>query len=333
MATEPGWYQDPAGSKSLRWWDGEKWTQHTQAAPVVHKAIKTAGVPDNPESVIQHTGDVGAATVGSKPLWLLGGGIFAVFVFMVGAVVAVLWVGGRIGGDEPGSTVVQTTDGQGESGGEVGALGFCAKMQELAARPPLPQSFNPATGDLAALREEVAGWRDGVLEAVELAREVENFSAYEPILEPALGEMAALDATVSSLDGVAEETLLDFSGGLAVLFVLSSFEESACGADLQEGEVALAGAISCTLDEQEVDCNTPHDGFSFNLRGENTDNNLCDRWVADNGAGTLQTGSFGDLELVYPDVEFVGKGSFSMGLTISCSYSFREPTSQLIVSL
>jgi uncharacterized protein YxjI len=29
----PGWYPDPAGSGGTRWWDGQGWTEHVQAAP------------------------------------------------------------------------------------------------------------------------------------------------------------------------------------------------------------------------------------------------------------------------------------------------------------
>ncbi|MGD3112358.1 phospholipid scramblase-related protein [Streptomyces sp. YGL11-2] len=32
-AVPPGWYQDPYGAPVVRWWDGYRWTEHTQASP------------------------------------------------------------------------------------------------------------------------------------------------------------------------------------------------------------------------------------------------------------------------------------------------------------
>ncbi|WP_180985879.1 DUF2510 domain-containing protein [Streptomyces sp. CB02959] len=32
-AVPQGWYQDPSGAPVLRWWDGYRWTEHTQAPP------------------------------------------------------------------------------------------------------------------------------------------------------------------------------------------------------------------------------------------------------------------------------------------------------------
>jgi hypothetical protein len=31
QTTEPGWYPDPHDAARLRWWDGQRWTSHTQA--------------------------------------------------------------------------------------------------------------------------------------------------------------------------------------------------------------------------------------------------------------------------------------------------------------
>jgi hypothetical protein len=35
-ATPAGWYADPADATLERWWDGERWTDHTQQAPSAH---------------------------------------------------------------------------------------------------------------------------------------------------------------------------------------------------------------------------------------------------------------------------------------------------------
>lgn len=29
MPQAPNWYQDPFGQSRLRWWDGQRWTEHT----------------------------------------------------------------------------------------------------------------------------------------------------------------------------------------------------------------------------------------------------------------------------------------------------------------
>jgi hypothetical protein len=31
----PGWYRDPSQPGALRWWDGERWSEHRAAAPPV----------------------------------------------------------------------------------------------------------------------------------------------------------------------------------------------------------------------------------------------------------------------------------------------------------
>ncbi len=34
----PGWYGDPGGAPALRWWDGGRWTEHTQPTPELQSA-------------------------------------------------------------------------------------------------------------------------------------------------------------------------------------------------------------------------------------------------------------------------------------------------------
>ncbi len=41
------WYTDPADPSGLRWWDGERWTEHTQARPTPAPATAVhGGMPD-----------------------------------------------------------------------------------------------------------------------------------------------------------------------------------------------------------------------------------------------------------------------------------------------
>ncbi|WP_291050213.1 DUF2510 domain-containing protein [Herbiconiux sp.] len=45
-AVAAGWYPDPSGAAGLRWWDGARWTEHTQAhAPAAPLAAQPAAQP------------------------------------------------------------------------------------------------------------------------------------------------------------------------------------------------------------------------------------------------------------------------------------------------
>src|SRR4051812_23525378 len=49
MATStPGWYPDPAGSSSLRWWDGHRWTGHLHSAPSFQPGVGPTVPTDGP---------------------------------------------------------------------------------------------------------------------------------------------------------------------------------------------------------------------------------------------------------------------------------------------
>jgi hypothetical protein len=44
VSPPPGWYPDPGGSGSLRWWDGRRWTEHLHAAGAAPAPVATAPV-------------------------------------------------------------------------------------------------------------------------------------------------------------------------------------------------------------------------------------------------------------------------------------------------
>ena len=47
-----GWYPDPADASRIRWWDGQKWTEHV--------AVSTLGQPSAPSSGTSPSSDTSA---------------------------------------------------------------------------------------------------------------------------------------------------------------------------------------------------------------------------------------------------------------------------------
>lgn len=122
---QPGWYEDPQGGGGQRWWDGERWSEHTIPPP---PAPTPAGVIPPPPSGAPPAGTAPAAPAGptfvpapgdpgpavrpaastpsgaapSRPVVSGGGGrssklllvlLALVFVVAIGAVVALLLTG------------------------------------------------------------------------------------------------------------------------------------------------------------------------------------------------------------------------------------------------
>ena len=42
LSPAPGWYPDPAGAATYRWWDGDAWTEGTHAGPAAEPAVVAA---------------------------------------------------------------------------------------------------------------------------------------------------------------------------------------------------------------------------------------------------------------------------------------------------
>lgn len=68
-AAAPGWYDDPNGMPTLRWWDGQQWTDQLAprpaAQPIPKKVVTT--MPRRRPSLLMNLG----LTVVTCGLWLL----------------------------------------------------------------------------------------------------------------------------------------------------------------------------------------------------------------------------------------------------------------------
>ena len=154
-APPPGWYNDHTGS-GLRYWDGQKWTEHTAPAattppPAGHLA-RPGATP------------VGGAPVTSQRNWFLRhkihSGVFA-FVFVL---FAVGLVGGLGGGPAP-ATSDDTTEAVSNPGGAASA----ASQPEIDPQPVDTDGDGVSDGDdfrpkdaKVQTRDDIDTDRDGV---------------------------------------------------------------------------------------------------------------------------------------------------------------------------
>lgn len=76
----PGWYQDPNDPAGQRWWDGTRWTEHTQHAsagsgqPAAEQAERYGGSPGHGQSTYgdvdrRHGGQVAGQAAAASPGW------------------------------------------------------------------------------------------------------------------------------------------------------------------------------------------------------------------------------------------------------------------------
>jgi hypothetical protein len=65
-APDPGWYADPAGSSSYRWWDGASWTAHLRAPDPAPSPAVPASSPAVPASPVVPAPSPVVATVSTE---------------------------------------------------------------------------------------------------------------------------------------------------------------------------------------------------------------------------------------------------------------------------
>ena len=107
--TQPpaGWYEDPDGA--LRWWDGARWTEHTQpppgqAAPTQQPwpayAAGPAGMPPGSPSGLPPGPPPGRRRVSPALVLGIGGGLLALIVAAI-VIVLVVHDNGSVSADDP----------------------------------------------------------------------------------------------------------------------------------------------------------------------------------------------------------------------------------------
>ncbi|WP_432493630.1 RDD family protein [Kineococcus auxinigenes] len=69
MSAPAGWYPDPSHHAQLRWWDGQRWTEHTHAAPQAGAGLDLRKDPaqGHPDPRAPHPGSGGLTPYGGSP--------------------------------------------------------------------------------------------------------------------------------------------------------------------------------------------------------------------------------------------------------------------------
>lgn len=101
-AVPAGWYPDPQQPDTQRYWDGQRWTEHTaplapQAPPATQPA--TVGMYAPPPAAPTKTAAAGTKMTTQKK-WLIGGGI-AAGIIVVGSIGNAIGAGNRAPEPEP----------------------------------------------------------------------------------------------------------------------------------------------------------------------------------------------------------------------------------------
>ena len=95
----PGWYADPTGRHTYRYWDGSRWSNQvsdggTAAIDPNHLDEQTAGIPPAPGTQAPTTGPTSADEPPSPRVEVAqrsgGGGLIGVLGVLVGAIVVIL---------------------------------------------------------------------------------------------------------------------------------------------------------------------------------------------------------------------------------------------------
>ena len=80
-----GWYPDPSGAQGTRWWDGQRWTDHTQQATPTPAPVATAPGQPPTYGAAAPTWAQNAKPRGTNHYALITFGIVAVYLVLAAA--------------------------------------------------------------------------------------------------------------------------------------------------------------------------------------------------------------------------------------------------------
>ena len=133
---QPGWYQDPAGSGRLRWYDGTTWTEQYQPGPA--PTVPTAGT----------SAPLAPAATPRKRSWfarhkvLTGLGAAVVLVVAIAAATS-----GGSSGDEPAADQPVVTGSKGSGAGDAVKTSQTAKDKGATKEKAAADEKSPGIGD------------------------------------------------------------------------------------------------------------------------------------------------------------------------------------------
>ena len=152
-----GWYPDPQGGSSQRWWDGQAWTGQARPAPPAVPPPAPSPEPDSVPAAEVGQPSSGHGRTGASRRWLLVAGMFAVVVV---AAAGGWWAAGGGGPSEPDVSVASDEAGQDPGDAGPGTDLEADGGDGAAARSELPPPTDAQQWTRVAHDERVFGGED-----------------------------------------------------------------------------------------------------------------------------------------------------------------------------
>lgn len=143
MADIPaGWHKDANGV--MRWWDGSRWTEHTQEGGQGQPAASPGAMPNG--SPVSSPGSPGSPGGGNKKAWIIVGAVALVLIVIVGGVATII-----------GVAVHNTSKGLSAAEKSLDAADRSLSAWANSSDDPLDDSSGSAPEDTGAPADEPSG--------------------------------------------------------------------------------------------------------------------------------------------------------------------------------